>query len=265
MAHIVLDKASVELAVYNARGRALKSELLRRTVGGGLQDDRDRSVQIVKALDEVSFEARDGDRIGIIGGNGAGKTTLLRVLSRVYPPTSGHAVVKGRISSLIDLSMGMDTDATGYENIEMRGIMLGLDRRQARALIPDIEEFSELGEFLSLPIRTYSTGMMLRLAFAVSTAVRPDILIFDEIIGVGDAAFAQKAEKRLLSMIEKASIMFLASHDPNTIRRFCTRTLWLKGGRLMMDGAPDEVLVTYAGNARQMNLGATGLGPGSAD
>lgn len=251
MAHIVLDKASVALAVYNSRGRALKSEILRRTVGGGLQDDRDRSIQVVKALNEVSFEARDGDRIGLIGGNGAGKTTLLRVLSRVYPPTSGHAMIKGRISSLIDLSMGMDTDATGYDNIEMRGIMLGLDRKQAQAIVPDIEEFSELGEFLSLPIRTYSNGMMLRLAFAVSTAVHPDILILDEVIGVGDAAFAQKAEKRLHSMIEKASIMFLASHDDNTIRRFCTRTLWMKGGRLMMDGPPDEVLAAYADNAEQ--------------
>lgn len=245
MAHVSLDRASVELAVYNSRGRALKSEILRRTVGGGLQDDRDRSVQVVKALSEVSFEACDGDRIGLVGGNGAGKTTLLRVLSRVYPPTSGHARVEGRISSLIDLSMGMDSDATGYENIEMRGIMLGLDRTQAQAIIPDIEEFSELGDFLSLPIRTYSSGMMLRLAFAVSTAVHPDILVLDEIIGVGDAAFAEKAAKRLHSMIEKASILFLASHDNATIQRFCTRTLWMKGGRLIMDGRPDEVLAAY--------------------
>lgn len=246
MAHIVLDKASVELAIYNSRGRALKSEILRRTVGGGLQNDRDRSIQVVKALNEVSFKANDGDRVGLVGGNGAGKTTLLRVLSRVYPPTSGHAVVKGRISSLIDLSMGMDSDATGYDNIEMRGIMLGLNRKQAQAIIPDIEDFSELGEFLSLPIRTYSSGMMLRLAFAVSTAVHPDILILDEIIGVGDAAFAQKAQKRLHSMIEKASIMFLASHDNMTIQRFCNRTLWMKGGKLVMDGTPDEVLKAYA-------------------
>ena len=246
MAHIVLDKASVEVAIYNSRGRALKSEILRRTVGGGLQNDRDRSIQVVKALSEVSFKANDGDRIGLVGGNGAGKTTLLRVLSRVYPPTSGHAVIRGRISSLIDLSMGMDNDATGYDNIEMRGIMLGLDRKQAQALVPDIENFSELGEFLSLPIRTYSSGMMLRLAFAVSTAVHPDILILDEVIGVGDAAFAEKAEKRLRSMIEKASILFLASHDDSTIKRFCNRTLWMKGGKLMMDGAPDEVLKAYA-------------------
>jgi ABC-type polysaccharide/polyol phosphate transport system ATPase subunit len=246
MAHIILDKASVELAVYNSRGRALKSEILRRTVGGGLQNDRDSSIQVVKALNEVSFEARDGDRIGLVGGNGAGKTTLLRVLSRVYPPTSGYAAIEGRISSLIDLSMGMDSDATGYDNIEMRSIMLGLDYQQAEAIVPDVEEFSQLGEFLSLPIRTYSSGMMLRLAFAVSTAVHPDILILDEVIGVGDAAFAERAEQRLRTMIQKASIMFLASHDDNSIKRFCNRTLWMKGGKLMMDGAPDEVLAAYA-------------------
>jgi ABC-type polysaccharide/polyol phosphate transport system ATPase subunit len=245
MAHIVLDRLSVELAVYNSRGRALKSEILRRTVGGGLENARDKSTQVIRALNEVSFEAKDGDRIGLVGGNGAGKTTLLRVLSRVYPPTSGTARIVGRVSSLIDLSMGMDTDATGYENIIMRGIMLGLDARQAKAITGDVEEFSELGEFLNLPIRTYSSGMMLRLAFGVSTAVHPDILILDEVIGVGDAAFAERAEKRLHSMIDKASIVFLASHDNGSIKRFCNRTLWMKGGRLMRDGAPEEVLDAY--------------------
>lgn len=245
MASITLNNASVDLAIYNSRGRALKSEILRRTVGGGLQDDRDRSVQVVKALSSISFEARDGDRIGLIGGNGAGKTTLLRVLSRVYPPTSGHVTIVGNISSLIDLSMGMDTDATGYDNIEMRSVMLGLDSRQAKALIPDIEEFSGLGEFLSLPIRTYSSGMMLRLAFAISTAVHPDILILDEVIAVGDAAFAERAESRLHSMIKKSSIMFLASHNNAMIERFCNRALLMNGGRLVMDGKPSDVLSAY--------------------
>lgn len=251
MAHIILDKASVELAVYNSRGRALKSEILRRTVGGGVENARDQSTQVIKALNQISFEAKDGDRIGLVGGNGAGKTTLLRVLSRVYPPTSGTVSVAGRISTLIDLMMGMDTDATGYENIVMRGIMLGLDAKQAKAITADVEEFSELGEFLDLPIRTYSSGMMLRLAFGVSTAVHPDILILDEVIGVGDASFAKRAEARLLSMIDKASIVFLASHDNSSIKRYCNRTLWLKGGNLMMDGPPEEVLEAYAADGRQ--------------
>lgn len=249
MAHIVLDKASVELAVYNSRGRALKNEILRRTVGGGVENARDKSTQVIRALNEISFEAKDGDRIGLIGGNGAGKTTLLRVLGRVYPPTSGTARIEGRVSTLIDLSMGMDTDATGYDNIVMRGIMLGLTSDEARAITSDVEEFSQLGEFLDLPIRTYSSGMMLRLAFAVSTAVQPDILILDEIIGVGDAAFAKRARERMLSMMEKASIVFLASHDNVSIQQFCSRTLWLKRGELMMDGPPDEVLKAYAADA----------------
>ncbi len=250
MAHVLLENASVELAVYNARGRALKSEILRRTVGGGLQNDRDRSVQVVKALDRVSFEARDGDRIGLVGGNGAGKTSLLRVLSRVYPPTSGRVSIQGRVSSLFDLFMGMDVDASGYDNIRMRSIMLGCDYKQAEAIIPDVEEFSQLGEFLDLPIRAYSSGMLLRLAFAVCTAVHPDILILDEIIGVGDAEFAERAEKRLHAMIEKASIMFLASHDDAAIMNLCNRTLWMKGGRLMMDGKPEDVLAAYAADAK---------------
>jgi ABC-2 type transport system ATP-binding protein/lipopolysaccharide transport system ATP-binding protein len=251
MAHIVLDKASVELAVYNSRGRALKHELFRRTVGGGLEDRRDSSIQVVKALREVNFEASDGDRIGIVGGNGAGKTTLLRVLSRVYPPTSGRVQIDGRVSSLIDLSMGMDTDATGYENIIMRGVMLGLSNRQAEAIIQDVEEFSELGEFLDLPIRTYSNGMMLRLAFAVSTAVEPDILILDEVIGVGDASFAERAERRMQGMINSANIVFLASHNNDAIKRFCNRALWLKSGVLMAQGEPAEVLDAYGTDSHQ--------------
>lgn len=246
MAHIVLDKASVELAIYNSRSRGLKNEIFRRTVGGGLENRHDRSVQVVKALSEVSFEAKNGDRIGIVGGNGAGKTTLLRVLSRVYPPTSGRAIVEGRVSTLIDLAMGMDSDATGYENIVMRGIMLGLDAKQAEAITSDVEEFSQLGEFLSLPIRTYSSGMMLRLAFAVSTAVQPDIIILDEIIGVGDAAFAERAEKRLHALVNNANVVFLASHDNGAIQRFCNRALWLKAGSLIMDGPPEDVLAGYA-------------------
>jgi len=252
MAYIRLNAASVEVAVYNSRGRGLKNELFRRTVGGGLESRAaDASVRVVRALRDVSFEARDGDRIGIVGGNGAGKTTLLRVLSRVYPPTSGEARIEGRVSSLIDLSMGMDTDATGYENIIMRGVMLGLSRSEAERITKDVEEFSELGEFLSLPIRTYSSGMMLRLAFAVSTAVQPDILILDEVIGVGDAAFAERAEKRMHAMIQNSNIVFLASHNDDAIRRLCNRAFWLRAGSLVVQGPPDEVLRAYGADSHR--------------
>lgn len=244
MAFISCHDISVELAVYNSRGRALKTELLRRAVGGRL-NGADSGRTIVRALDGVSFEARDGDRIGLVGGNGAGKTTLLRVLSRVYVPTGGSARVEGRIASLIDLTMGMDGEATGYENIVMRGVMLGLDPKAAAALTDEVAEFSELGEYLSLPIRTYSSGMMLRLAFAVATAVQPDIAIFDELIGVGDAAFAARAQKRLQQLIETSNILFLASHDHSAIQRYCNRVLWLAEGRLKLDGPPEQVVAAY--------------------
>ncbi|MBX9908418.1 MAG: ABC transporter ATP-binding protein [Beijerinckiaceae bacterium] len=245
MARISLRNVSVELAIYNPRGRALKNELLRRTIGGGVRDDRDRAVITVNALKNVSFEARDGDRIGLIGNNGAGKTTLLRVLSKVYPPTGGVVEIQGRVSSLIDLAMGMDMEATGYENIVMRGVMLGLDHKQARSITEDVETFSQLGQYLSLPIRTYSSGMLLRLAFAVSTAVQPEIAIFDEIIGVGDAGFAARAKKRIHQLIQNSNIMFLASHDNGSIQSFCNRVLWLRGGEIVMDGPPPEVLGAY--------------------
>jgi ABC-2 type transport system ATP-binding protein/lipopolysaccharide transport system ATP-binding protein len=260
MARISLRKVSVELAIYNPRGRALKHEILRRAVGGGVSDDRDRAVITVNALKDVSFEARDGDRIGLIGNNGAGKTTLLRVLSRVYPPTAGTAEIQGRVSSLIDLAMGMDMEATGYENIVMRGIMLGLDNKQARSIIEEVEEFSELGQYLSLPIRTYSNGMLLRLAFAVSTAVQPQVALFDEIIGVGDAAFAARARKRLISLIQNANIMFLASHDNDSIQRFCNRVLWMRSGSVVMDGPPKEVLPAYSASVESESE----AGPGDA-
>jgi ABC-type polysaccharide/polyol phosphate transport system ATPase subunit len=246
MARVSLQNISVELAVYNARGRAIKSEILRRTVGGRLEDSRDKSVVIVQALRNVTFEVHDGERVGLIGGNGAGKTTLLRVLSRVFTPTHGNALIEGRISSLIDLTMGMDPEATGYENIVMRGVMLGLDPKSAAELTDEVAEFSQLGEFLNLPIRTYSSGMMLRLAFAVTTAVQPEIAIFDELIGVGDAAFAERAQKRLERLISNANIMFLATHDNGSIRRFCNRVLWLSEGQVQMDGAPDDVINAYS-------------------
>ncbi len=260
MARITLRNVSVELAIYNPRGRALKHAILSRAIGGGVSDDRDRAVITVNALKDVSFEARDGDRIGLIGNNGAGKTTLLRVLSRVYPPTAGTAEIEGRVSSLIDLAMGMDMEATGYENIIMRGIMLGLDNTQARSIIEEVEEFSELGEFLSLPIRTYSNGMLLRLAFAVSTAVQPQVALFDEIIGVGDAAFAARARKRLIRLIQNANIMFLASHDNDSIQRFCNRVLWMRSGSVVMDGPPKEVLPAYSSSVESESA----AGPGEA-
>jgi ABC-2 type transport system ATP-binding protein/lipopolysaccharide transport system ATP-binding protein len=193
----------------------------------------------------VTLRIKDGDRVGVVGRNGAGKTTLLRVLSRIYPPTAGKIQVVGTVSSMTDLSVGMGPEATGYENIVMRGIMLGLTHRQAAALIPDVEEFTELGEYLELPIRTYSAGMMLRLSFAISTAVRPDIIILDEMISVGDAAFVTKARARITNLIQNASILVLATHDDNLLQEFCQTAIWINYGRVASMGDTETVLAHY--------------------
>jgi len=245
MALIDLQNVSVSLPIYNARARGLKHEILRRSVGGNLEHPKDKRITIIQALDNVTLQIKDGDRVGLIGHNGAGKTTLLRVMSRIYTPTSGKAVIVGKLSSMTDLSVGMNPEATGYENIVMRGVMLGLTQRQASALIPDVEEFTELGEYLELPIRTYSAGMMLRLAFAVSTAIKPDVVILDEMISAGDAAFVDKARRRISSLIEAASILVLATHDDATLRQFCPKAVWMSSGRVMASGDIEAVLAQY--------------------
>ena len=245
MALIDLKNVSVSMPIYNSRGRGLKHEILRRTVGGNLDHPKDKRITIIQALNDVTLQVKDGDRIGLIGRNGAGKTTLLRVMSRIYPPTAGTAHIVGAISSMTDLSVGMNPEATGYENVILRGVMLGLTRKEATALIPDVEEFTELGEYLELPIRTYSTGMMLRLSFAVSTAVKPDIIILDEMITAGDSAFLEKARTRITNLIEKASILILATHDDATLRQFCPTVIWMRSGRIAAKGDADAVLAEY--------------------
>ena len=245
MALIDVQSISISLPIYNTRGRALKTEILRRTVGGNIEHPKDRRVTVIQALDDVTLRVNDGDRVGLVGRNGAGKTTLLRVMSRIYPPTSGTVRILGSISSMTDLSVGMNPEATGYENIIMRGIMLGLTNKQAAALIPDVEEFTELGEYLELPIRTYSAGMMLRLAFAVSTATRPEIIILDEMITAGDAIFVEKARARIANLIKHAAILVLATHDDATLRRFCTVAVWMDSGRVAATGDIDSVLARY--------------------
>jgi ABC-2 type transport system ATP-binding protein/lipopolysaccharide transport system ATP-binding protein len=245
MPSITLERASVTIPIYNARSRALKSELLRRAVGANFTDARDPGVVAVRAVDNVTLRVNHGDRIALIGRNGSGKTTLLRLMAGIYPPTSGRVTISGNVSSLTDLSLGMDPESTGYENIILRGLVLGMTRREATAMIPDIEEFTELGEYLGLPIRTYSAGMTLRLAFAVSTAVKPDIIILDEMISAGDASFILKAKVRIEQLIERASIMVLASHDESLVARLCPKAVWMDAGRMMAAGETAEVIRNY--------------------
>jgi lipopolysaccharide transport system ATP-binding protein len=230
MARISADCICVEFPIWNPSRRSLKSTVLRATTGGRLARETSTLV-LVQALADLSFEFSRGDRIGLVGHNGSGKTTLLRVLSGIYEPVRGQLSVNGRVSSLLDLSLGMDREATGFENIVLRGVLLGLTPSAIQSKVDEIAEFSELGDYLSMPIRTYSSGMLLRLAFAVSTSVAPEILLLDEWLSVGDAGFRDKAERRLLEMIESSAIVVLASHDESLIKRFCSRMLRLEHGR----------------------------------
>jgi len=248
MALITLDRITVDFPIYNAKKRSLKSELIRRTVGGHIEAIDDSHVSVM-ALRDVSLTLRDGDRLGILGHNGAGKSTLLRVLSGVYEPPIGRVVIDGRISSLTDMMMGMDAEATGYENILLRSVFLGLSVKQAQANIGEIEDFTELGNFLKLPMRTYSSGMILRLAFAISTAVTPEILIMDELVSAGDAAFMSKAEARLNGLIGRTQILVLASHDLAMLHRLCNKAALMEEGQVRMVGPVDKVLAVYSGHA----------------
>ena len=221
MAHIKLDQASVEIPIYSNHNRSIKNSLLKNFT-------KDKVLpHSVKALNNITLDLKDGDRLGVMGPNGAGKSTLLRTLAGVYHPTSGSIDVSGSIASLIDISLGMDSEATGYENIRMRAIMMGMKLKQIKTIEEEIAEFTELGKFLELPIRTYSTGMHMRLGFAVSTTVPADIILMDEWLSVGDSDFLLKAEKRLHDYIQKSSILVIASHSEDLISKLTNQTLLL--------------------------------------
>lgn len=244
MSHITLRNVHVDFPVYTATARSLKSALLSSMVGRRINRGRGNR-PIVSALRGIDLEIDHGDRVALVGRNGAGKSTLLRVLAGVYEPPVGELAIQGRVSSLTDVSMGMDLDASGYENIILRGTFLGMCRADMQARTAEIERFTELGEYLHLPLRTYSSGMQLRLGFAVTTCVEPDILIMDELIGVGDAAFMEKANERITSLIDRASIMVLASHDDSILRRFCNRAILLHDGKIALIGGVDDVITEY--------------------
>ena len=225
---------TVEFPIYENSHRSLKKKVLNLTTGGKIGSDAGKH-PVVRALDQITFTFEHGERVGLTGHNGSGKTTLLRVLSGVYAPVHGSLDVRGKIASLLDVSMGLDPDATGFENIYLRGIMDGLKPSVIRDKIDDIADFTELDEYLNLPVRTYSSGMMLRLAFAISTSVEADILIMDEWLSVGDAQFSAKAAVRLEKLVSKAGILVIASHDPKLIERVCTRRIHLEHGKIMSD------------------------------
>jgi ABC-type polysaccharide/polyol phosphate transport system ATPase subunit len=242
MALISLENVSLRYPIYEQKARSAKQLILTR-LGGGISIHN--NVVVVDALCGINLELHDGDRLGIVGHNGAGKTTLLRVLAQVYEPQCGKVIIKGKVSSFVDITLGMDVEATGWQNIIFRCIFLGLSYKQATELSPFIAEFSELGEFLDMPVRTYSSGMYMRLAFAVTTSIHPDILIMDEMIGAGDASFFDKATERVTSMMGRTKIVVVATHSNFTISRFCNKVLWMEKGKIKALGPVDEILTMF--------------------
>lgn len=247
MVEVKLTNVVVDVPVYNTKSRFLTASLIDVATGGRLNAAKDGHVQ-VRALDDINLDVKDGERVGLLGHNGAGKSTLLRVLSKVYAPSSGSAVIKGNVGSLIDISLGINPEASGLENIFIRGQLLGLSKGTIKKKLADIIAFSELGNFINLPVRTYSTGMHMRLAFAVATEIRPEILLMDEWLSVGDEDFKHKAEARLAGLVDGANILFLASHSREMIEKTCTRVLVLEHGRIVHAGTPAEILPIYFGS-----------------
>ncbi|MGQ0812731.1 MAG: ABC transporter ATP-binding protein [Nitrospiraceae bacterium] len=251
MARISLERVTVAFPVYSANARSLKNGVLGMATGGRIGIDGSDTLQ-VQALDDVSLVFEHGDRVGIVGQNGAGKSTLLQVLAGIYEPTRGMVCCEGRIASMFNPMLGMDMESTGYENIYQRGLFLGLSPTEIGARVGEIARFTELGDYLAMPMRTYSSGMAMRLAFAVSTCIDPDILLMDEWLSVGDATFIGKAEKRLTQLVDSAGIMVLASHTTELIRNTCNKAVLLEHGKMVSFGQVDEVLALYQARANSV-------------
>ena len=249
-----LAQVVVDFPVFNASSLSLKNRVLHTVTGGKISRDSQGVVQI-RSLNGVSLAIGRGERGGLVGHNGAGKTTLLRVIAGIYHPTGGVAEIRGTCTSLIDIHLGIDPEATGRENIVLRGTIMGLSRWRIEGLMDEVIEFSGLGEFIDMPFRTYSSGMQMRLAFAVSTAVRPQILIMDEWLSTGDAAFSDRARQRMQEVVRSTDILVLASHSREVLLQNCQRLIWLEHGEVVMDGPCAEVEAAYFGDTGQAQTG----------
>lgn len=270
MASISLRDVSIEFPIYQGSNRSLKKALLGAGTGGSLGRDGGNRV-CVRALDRMTLDLQHGDRVGLVGPNGAGKTTLLRVLAGIFEPTRGQVTIEGKISPLFDVSLGFNPDAMGHENIFLRGLYMGMTPADIRSRAAEIARFSELGDYLSIPVRTYSAGMMLRLAFGVATCVDPEILLMDEWVLAGDAHFLEKARRRLEAFIERSSIMVLASHSDSILRQWCNKGVLLRRGQIEAVGPINEILALYhsrspagAVNGETLEAGE-GIHPASAE
>jgi ABC-type polysaccharide/polyol phosphate transport system ATPase subunit len=241
---VSLENVSVSFPIYHGGSRSLKKSLVFRGTGGHLASDANHRIT-VEALRNISLKCKAGDRVALIGSNGAGKTTLLRVMAGIHEPAAGIVTTRGRISPMFDVGLGIDSEISGYDNIRLRGLILGLSAHEIEERMEDIAEFTELGDFLDIPVRTYSTGMLTRLTFAVATCFAPEILLMDEWIVAGDAAFLAKAQHRVESFIEKASILVLASHSLDICRQWCNKAIWIERGEVRMSGEIENVLADF--------------------
>lgn len=246
MATVILENVNAHFPIYGAQQRSLRKALLQRATGGSIEREGKHSERVVvKALNDISLTLHDGDRVGLIGHNGAGKSTLLKLMAGIYEPVSGTVRIEGRVTPLFETMPGLDSEDTGYENIITSGMLIGLTRRQIEERIPEIEEFCELGEYLNLPVRTYSTGMTMRLGFALVTALEPGVLLMDEGFGTGDLRFAERARARMKAFVGRSRVMVLASHSDSTIRAMCNKAILMESGRIVASGPVDEVCDRY--------------------
>jgi ABC-type polysaccharide/polyol phosphate transport system ATPase subunit len=245
MARVRLEDVHVDFPIYGAQ-RSLRSAIFRRATGGTIQrQGKHQERVLVRALNGVSLALEDGDRLGLMGHNGSGKSTLLKVMAGIYVPIAGRMTVEGRVTPLLDMMPGLDPDDTGYENILTAGMLLGMSREQIEQKIPEIEEFSALGEYLSLPVRTYSAGMTLRLGFSLVTAIEPGILLMDEGFSTGDLRFTERATERMQDFFSRSRIIVLATHSENLLVTMCNKAALMQEGQILALGTPDEVINDY--------------------
>ena len=245
MVSIDTYNACVDFPIFDAKSRSMKKAFL--GAAGGVIGKTADNVIVVEALKDINLHLREGARVGLVGHNGAGKSTLLRLLSGIYEPTRGAADVRGRVAPVFDLGVGMDPEISGYENIIIRGLFLGQSRRQMKKKMDEIAEFTELGDYLNMPLRTYSSGMRIRLALGVVTSIEPEILLLDEGIGAVDAAFMAKARARLSELVKRSGILVFASHSNDFLAQLCTTALWVDHGQIRKAGTVPDIVESYEG------------------
>lgn len=252
MTSLLVEKLSLSFPIYHADSRNLRRWLgarvqdAKRSATGGVLAEDERHRLSIQVLRDISFSVRSGERLGLVGRNGAGKTSLMRALAGIYAPLSGRITIEGRFSALLDAQLGMNPELTGAENIRLRCLFSGCSRKVYRSVLEDVASFAELGSFIDLPVKTYSSGMALRLAFGLASAITPQILLMDEWMMAGDARFMERARQRLERLVDSSEIMVLSSHVEDVLRQWCTRIIWLEGGEIRQDGPPGAVLDAYA-------------------